>query len=106
MYLLEILVKLGHTVQDLKCTGEEMHLMRLKIETRYTLPPDPPSFTGRKRRVKIVFPSNYSQGGGEGREREEWGGSGKVMVVMRNSPERNKSDLKTNAIGGDEKRGE
>lgn len=69
MYLLEILIKLGHTVQDLKCTGEEMHLMRLKIETRYTLPPDPPSFTGRKRRVKIVFPSNYLQGG-RGGERE------------------------------------
>lgn len=33
MNLLEILVKLGHTVQDLKCTGEEVHLMRLKIET-------------------------------------------------------------------------
>lgn len=41
MYLLEILIKLGHTLQDLKCTGEEMHLMRLKIETRYTLPPTP-----------------------------------------------------------------
>lgn len=106
MYLLEILIKLGHTVQDLKCTGEEMHLMRLKIETLYTPPPDPRKLHRQERHVKIVFSSNYLQGGGEGREREEWGGSGKVMVGMRNSPERNKSDLKTNAIGGDEKRGE
>lgn len=60
----------------------------------------PPSFIGTKGHVKVLFqnssPAGYEETGVGGKNGEDH--IGRVMVVMRNNPEGNKWDLKTNQL--------